>query len=97
MRSCGVEVHEGVGGTGVVGVLRNGDDLAQALETLQAIEAAADGDRVIENACLAARFIADAIEKRRGEVVFPWQMTLPSSSRPHAITPRGASRKRSFR
>ena len=43
--SCGYEVHDGVGGTGVVGVLRNGDGPDRAAARRHGRAAGAGGDR----------------------------------------------------
>ena len=48
-----------------VGVIRDDDGLRTALETLGHIERAADGDVVIENAALAARFVTEAALRRK--------------------------------
>ena len=48
-----------------VGVVRDEDGLRTALETLGHIEQAAEGDTVIENAALAARFVAEAALRRK--------------------------------
>jgi len=48
-----------------VGVVRDADRLRLALATLNDIAQAASGDRVIENATIAARFVAEAALRRR--------------------------------
>ena len=50
---------------GNVGVVRDDAGLRTALETLGHIERAAEGDAVIENAALAARFVAEAALRRK--------------------------------
>lgn len=47
------------------GVERTGEGLKTALETLAHVEAEADGDPVIENAVIAARFVVEAALRRR--------------------------------
>ncbi|MEO0809616.1 MAG: L-aspartate oxidase [Pseudomonadota bacterium] len=47
------------------GVIRNVDGLKTALDTLLRIEQAADGDLIIANAAIAARFIAEAALRRK--------------------------------
>ncbi|MFZ4805991.1 MAG: L-aspartate oxidase [Hyphomicrobiaceae bacterium] len=51
--------------TARVGVERDGDGLAAALTTLDHIAGHADGDPVIENAVLTARFVTEAARRRR--------------------------------
>ncbi|MGI9410891.1 MAG: L-aspartate oxidase [Hyphomicrobiaceae bacterium] len=48
-----------------VGVVRDDDGLRTALETLGHIERAVDGDALIENAAMAARFVAEAALRRK--------------------------------
>ena len=47
------------------GVVRSGAGLETALETLDIIEAGADGDVTIENAVITARFIVEAALRRK--------------------------------
>lgn len=51
--------------TDLVGVERDGEDLRSALGTLQRIAHEVSGDLEIENACLTARFVAEAALRRR--------------------------------
>ncbi len=81
-----------------VGVLRDAASLNQALETLEAIEDAADGDPLIANAALAARFIAEAAlrrkETRGAHVRTDFPATDPAQAKPRTMTLTGLDLRR---
>jgi len=61
------------------GVERNEEGLKTALDTLAQIEAGADGDVVIENAVLAARFIVECALRRRESRGAHYRRDFPES------------------
>jgi L-aspartate oxidase len=81
-----------------VGVLRDAAGLAQTLDTLGRIEDAADGDRIIANAALSARFIAEAAlrrkETRGAHVRTDFPDTDPAQAKSRTMTLAGLDLRR---